>query len=256
MSKELEQIFQYRDRLIEFGKKYCMDNPDRLGQDDLLAVSKAIFDALNEIDMALGQPFYNTNIEVPKHISVERKMQLFQYFMDWYQIVPTPSYRIYSYVSQFYSKEKYSQILCVGDGENCHIGRRLATKGYNVISMDPVARTEYSGSIGREGGTLKVIKDRFFRNDTEKIEWADLIVGSKIPMCVEDILETSKPAVFNISENPEIHKIYFRGIPIHSCKQFEDLIKQCRGVTQKETPGRISVFIYEGRIKKKEEACI
>ena len=49
-----------------------------------------------------------------------------------------------NYIQENYPVEEYRQILCVGDGQCSHLGRKLADKGYNVVSVDPLARKEFS----------------------------------------------------------------------------------------------------------------
>jgi hypothetical protein len=84
------------------------------------------------------------------------------------------------------------------------------------------------------------------------INWANIVVGSKVPMLAEYLVNLNKPAVFNISGNAEIHKITFKGVPIKSSKQLKEAIEKCEGV--KCIKGKTNfteetniIFVHDGR---------
>lgn len=158
-------------------------------------------------------------------------------FLDWYDIVPGLGKAVYDHVLENYPKDKYKNILCVGDGVKSHLGRKLAMEGYNVISVDPEADTALppDEETLKSGGMFIASKDFFTHNSHQAIDWANLIVGSKIPTIVEEIIQVySKPAVFTISGNPEMYHMTFKGIPIKSANQFKNLIKKSKGIQSKE----------------------
>lgn len=225
----INEAIRYREDLIKYGKEFAITNPDNLSDDELMAVSTKIFEQLNNIDMGFGHSYHETNTKLPDSISDARAYQLFIDFIDWYEIFSTPSRAVLDYVLSEYPKSEFSNILCVGDGEKSHLGRKLAMKGYNVISVDPAADTTLplDSKIKSSGGKFTARDSFFSHKSSEYIEWADLIVGSKIPTLVEEILKIpNKPAVFAISKNAEMYRMAFRGIPITSSKQFTNLISK------------------------------
>ena len=142
----------------------------------------------------------------------------------------------------------------MGDGEKCHLGRKLAMSGYQVVSVDPMADKSFTWKTkNSSGGNFRAIRQKFFDYSENMIDWAHVIVGNKIPPIVEDLIKVNKPTVFTISSNPEMYKMKFRGVPITSAKQFKEEIKQCEGVTEVNTSvidieGKpITVFEKEGR---------
>lgn len=230
-----EFIENYQRKLIQYGKKVISENPDKLSIIEIDNLSYEIMNRINDIDSNFG---YETHeIEKPPIlISKERRMSLFIDFLDWYDIVETPSYDVYKYVLDNYLPNRCTRILCVGDGENSHLGRKLAMKGYQVVCIDPVARKEFSSNRNKNNqerkvnGNLHVVQGEFFDISTDMINWADLIVGSKIPCCAESLIGLNKPAVFNISENAEVHNMRFKGKKINSSKQLKLEIMKCKGV--------------------------
>ena len=234
LQESFEMLMEYRQKLIEFGKRVAFENPDRLSEDEIKALTERIFNALNQIDMKMGYPYHDTGITLPESITKVRQEELFVDFLDWYQVIETPSAQIYDYVTENYSTQKYPKILCVGDGENCHLGRKLTKAGYHVVSVDPFARKEFStkksNNLKTGEGTLHVVKGSFEKNSDDMIDWADVIVGSKIPLCAETIVEQGKPAVFNISNNAEIYHMKFKGKEIHSSQELIEEIKKCQNV--------------------------
>ena len=253
----LEATMEYRNNLIMYGKKVILENPDNLTKEEIKALEERIFKELNKIDMSLGYPYHDVGMTVPAGISKEQQEILFIDFIDWYQVIPTPSGQIYKYVIQNYSLDRYSKVLCVGDGEKCHLGRKLAMKGYSVVSVDPVAAKNFSGKLGDEGRKLHVVKGEFYRNSTDMIDWANLIVGSKIPQCAEELIVSGKSAVFNISNNAEIYNMRFKGNLIQSSKQLIGEIDKCEGVSLKKIKdilGEESIlFVCEERKKEQEK---
>ena len=233
-----EITMKYRKGLLEKGQMANFENPDRLTLDEMTALTEKIFSEVDKIDCSMGYPHHETGIRRPESISKQDQHELFMDFIDWYQIIKTPSNDILNYVLQKYPAEKFPKILCVGDGKNCHLGRKLAMKGYKVVSVDPVARKEFAGNfkgdVGAEGGRLRVIQGEFHKTSTDMINWADVIVGSKVPMCAEDLVQVNKPTVFNISNNPEIYNMRFKGVPIKSKRQLVRAISRCSGVQVKD----------------------
>lgn len=231
----MKSIFmKYRQGLIEFGKKVAFENPDKLSQDELIALTARVFNELNKLDMSIGYPEHQIPIILPDDITKERQEELFFDFLDWYEILEMPSSLIYNYVIKNYSNKKYPKILCVGDGENCHLGRKLCMAGYNVVSVDPFARKEFStkkdNNLKPGEGSLHVVKGTFEKNSSDMIDWANVIVGSKIPLCAESIIDQGKPAIFNISDNVEIYNMRFKGKIIKSSSDLIDEMKKCPNV--------------------------
>ena len=226
-------VIKFRNGLIENGKIVARENPDELNKDQLIALSARIFEEINEIDTKMfGFSKHNTGTQRPKSISKEEQAILYSQFIDWYDLVKTPNTHMYEYVLRNYPLSEYQKVLCVGDGENCHLGRKLAMKGYEVISIDPVARKEFSGvGMSEDGkGILTVVKDRFFDSSEGLINWADLVVGVKVPLCVPHLINLRKPTVFSISGNPEIYHMKFKGVPVVSAEQYRGLIRACSGI--------------------------
>lgn len=255
-----EIAMKYRNGLLEKGKLVNLENPDRLTQDQMIALTENIFREVDKIDMQMGYPHHDTGLRRPASISEAEQHRLFVDFIDWYQIIKTPSQDILDYVLEKYPADKFPKILCVGDGESCHLGRKLAMRGYKVISVDPVARREFSGSgIGENGGSLKVLQKKFSKKSTDMIEWSDVIIGSKIPECVEDLVQiNNRPTVFNISGNAEIYNMKFKGKPIKSSKQLIEELRKCDGVETRlgheNAIGENAIFFTgDGRIRNIED---
>lgn len=257
LKDELKMTLEFRKQLIEKGKQVNFENPDNLDTNQLIALTEKIFSVINEIDVALGYPEHPTGLTKPRSVSKKEQSELFHNFLDWYEIVSTPNQYLYQYVIKHYPKSKYSQILCVGDGENCYLGRKLAMKGYKVISIDPIARREFSEEgMSEDGeGMLCVVKDKFSKDSKGLIDWANLVVGVKVPMCVPDLVNLPKPTAFSISANPEIYNMSFKGTKITSAQQFKRLIERCTGI-RVFTPEpafdghemhSCEIFIHDGR---------
>ena len=235
VKSEEEYIENYFRKLIVNGKKVITENPDKLSIIELENLSYEIMNRINEINSGLG--YETREVEKPPIlISKERRISLFVDFIDWYDIVETPSYDVYKYVLENYPLNRCTRILCVGDGENSHLGRKLAMKGYQVVCVDPVAKKEFSSNRNKNNqerkanGNLHVVQGEFFDISEDMINWADLIVGSKIPCCAESLIGLNKTAVFNISENAEVHNMRFKGKKINSSKQLKLEIMKCEGV--------------------------
>lgn len=257
-----KDMMEFRRALAEKGKQVCIENPDDLDKDQLTALTAKIFQDLNEIDSDLGFPYHETGVKRPNSISKEDQMELYTNFLEWYDIVKTPTTHLYEYVLRNYPISKISKVLCVGDGENCHLGRKLAMKGYEVISIDPVARREFSGvGMSEDGkGVLTVVKDKFFSTSKGLIDWADLVVGAKVPLCVPHLINLPKPTAFSISANPEIYHMNFRGVSITCAEQYRELIKRCPGIRTFTPKPDIAgqdmsdcmIFIRDGRQRELE----
>lgn len=236
--KALDTIWNFKAGLLKYGKAIGEENPDNLSTNELVALSIKILKEVENIDRKLGYPPHQIDTPaIAKTVSNSRLEELYVDFLDWYNIIPGPGKSVYDHVLKKYPKEKYNRILCVGDGIKSHLGRKLAMKGYNVVSVDPEADTTLplDEETLKSGGMFTAAKDYFSHNSHKAIEWADLIVGSKIPTVAEEILKVeSKPAVFTISKNPEMYHMTFNGIPIKSAKQLTNLIIQSKGVTTEE----------------------
>lgn len=227
-----EELMKYKEGLIKCGKKVSAENPDRLSIRELEALVERIWKELNGIDVSLGYPPINMILKNTHGISEDRVHELYLDFLDWYDVIKTPSNSLFSYIQENYPVEKYRQILCVGDGQCSHLGRKLADKGYNVVSVDPLARKEFSSKRSeRKKGKLHVVRGKFFRTSTDMIDWADLIVGAKIPECAEELIGLRKESVFNVSNNAEIYRMRFKGVPITSSKVLMNEIGKSKGVT-------------------------
>jgi len=227
-------MMKMRQDLIEKGKEMAYENPDRLSEPELRALTDRIFQKLNEIDMALGHPYHDTGTSGTYGIDEDRIDELWVDFIDWYNIMPTPSNILLDYIKRSYPVEKYKNILCVGDGQCSHLGRKLAASGYNAVSVDPVARREFSQKRDKKTkGKLHVVQGQFLKSFDNMIDWADLIVGAKVPQCAEELIGLRKETVFNISANAEIYGMTFRGVPITSSQVLIDQIRKCEGVITK-----------------------
>lgn len=250
LRKKIEEVVKFRESLINFGKEVTCTNPDRLSPDELQALVYTIFKYINELDVTMGYPYHDTGVILPKSIDKNRAEELFIDFIDWYEIINTPANEVYEEVIKNYPVSKYKRILCVGDGRCSHLGRKLAEKGYEVVSVDPCARKEFSGKAKNGNGKLYVTQASFFRTSGDMQDWADLIVGSKITEFVEEIANSKKPAVFTISDNAEIYHMRYNGKPIRKSKDLENELEKVKGITVKNIRDELSdditkVYCYE-----------
>ncbi len=247
--EELQEIVRFRTEVIEKGREVLYTNPDRLSDDEFQALIYTIFEKINELDMSSGCEYHDTGVKCPDGISKARCEQLFVDFLDWYRIIETPSNIVYDEVTKNFPASKYKRILCVGDGMCSHLGRKLAEAGYEVVSVDPDARKEFSGKAKNGKGKLHVTKAQFFRNSEDMQDWADLICGSKITEFVEEVVRAKKPAVFTISDNAEIYQMRFKGRPIYSSSDLDEELRKIKGVTARKIEDefeddRISIYVY------------
>lgn len=258
MNKEeaFEELMKYREGLIINGKRVATENPDRLKMTEVIALTEKIFKELNKIDMSLGYEYHDTGIKSTHEVSEDRIQELYIDFLDWYNIMKTPSNILFDYIKDNYPVQEYKKILCVGDGQCSHLGRKLADIGYNVVSVDPLARTEFTRKREeRKVGKLHVVQGKFLRTSIDMIDWADLIVGAKVPQCVEELIGLKKETVFNISNNAQIYGMRFNEVPITSSKVLEDEISKCKGITTKRLKlynGEESL-IFISKQREKEE---
>lgn len=258
MQVSMEMVKKYRDNLVEYGKKVSIENPDKLNDEEMMALLDRIFSQINEIDMSLGYEYHAVPVSLPKSITKDRQEELFLDFIDWYQVIDTPSSKIYKYVTKNYDAKRYPKILCVGDGENCHLGRKLAMAGYNAVSVDPLARKVFSTKIGngqiKNNGSLHVTTASFFDNSSNMIEWADVIVGSKVPLCAEALIAQKKPAIFSISNNVEIYNMKFKGQQINSSQELVEAIRKCPSVRiEREEDNRPGDLLFVCNERQREE---
>lgn len=258
-NRAMQELVKYREKLIQYGKVVAEENPDHLEADELQALVYRIFEELNKINTGLGYPYHNVDKEIPETVAKERAEELFVNFVDFYNIICTPTSRIYNYIINNYSLERYPKILCVGDRENSHLGRKLAMKGYNVVSVDPEVSKVFFGRVkngvqrsAENYGKFHVVKGGFYDNSEDMIDWANLVVGSKVPQCAEDLISIGKPAVFNISTNAEIYNMRFKGVPITSSKVLVHELSKCSGVSVKRDRNEVLndddlIFVCNGR---------
>ena len=219
--------FDFNKYLLTEAANYRNNNPDYLTAEELNSFSSKIF----EVIMALNRG---------KRLDDFKSDELLNNFFDWNEIRDTPSNRVLKVVLEKYPLEKYKNILCVGDGEKCHLGRKLAKHGYNVFIMDPIAKVpdgeRYRVFSGFEG---YYTYNHPFNNE------ADLIVGAKVPQIAEHIIRSGKKSIFTLSANPEIHQFNFAGIFIESMEQLESLIKKNYPFVQFGTCDEKSIPILE-----------
>ena len=223
---DIDSVIKYRTKLIEYGKRASIENPDRLNNDELQALTVRIFDMLNQLDMSLGYDNHDTGIRKPESVDKDRQEELFTSFIDWYGIIPEGSTLMNNYVQKNYPQNKYKKVICVGDGEWCHLGRKLANRGYDVVVVDPFSKKEFEMSADDKHGSLHVVKGKFFDTSKDMIDWSDIIVGVKVPLCAEDLTKLDKPTIFSISNNPEIYNMRFKGVPIKSAEQLQNEIER------------------------------
>ena len=121
-------------------------------------------------------------------------------------------------------------MLCIGDGEHCHLGRKLAALGYTVVVVDTVSKKEFTIPKQENGGMLRVVQGEFHETSEDMMDWANLIVGAKVPQCAEILTKTKKPTIFNISGNAEIYHMRFNGKEIHSSEELEKEIEKLKNV--------------------------
>lgn len=211
----LSEVYKYRSKLIDCGRRVALENPDRLSIDEIKALTSRIFEELDKLDMSLGFPPHDTGLRRPASVDEFREEELFIDFLDWYNVLSTPSNVILGYVQRNYPKNKYPRVICVGDGEHCHLGRKLSELGYTVVVVDPVSKKEFAMPRQENGGMLKVVRGEFHETSQDMINWSSLIVGAKVPQCAEILTSVkSRPTIFSISNNAEVHNMRFKEKPI------------------------------------------
>lgn len=254
---DIDKFMKFRERLLESGKRLHLENPDNLNLKELQAIDARTFELLNEIDMLMGYEYHDTGIRRPATVSEMKQSYLFSNFIDWYDVVPTYTTLVYNYVIKNYPSSQYKKVICVGDGEKCHLGRKLADEGYKVVVVDSVSEKEFSFSRNEKGGSLYVVQGEFFDTSTDMIDWADIIVGAKVPECAEDLIKLNKPTVFSISSNPEIHDMRFNGEPILSAEQLADEIEKFPGVKKRNYVNyldeELSIYVCDGKQRERDK---
>ncbi|MCI9063261.1 MAG: hypothetical protein HFJ17_01460 [Clostridia bacterium] len=243
-----EDAMKYRNGLITYGRNLPFDNPDKLTNDEMQALIAGIFEKIDELDMSMGYPHHDTGIRAPSSVDKFHQEELFLNFIDWYDILPTPNNQVFDYVLNNYPSDKYNRVLCVGDGENVHLGRKLAAKGYQVVSVDPVARKDFTTkrSENNNNGSLHIVQGKFFRKSRDMISWANLIVGSKVTEFAEELVNLNKPTVFNISGNAEIYNMKFKGTSITCSADLERELSKCKGVSVKNSESQ-NIYVFDDR---------
>jgi len=238
-NRAMQEIVKYREKLIQYGKVIAEENPDHLNADELQALVYRIFDELKKLNVRLGHSYHDVGMSMPESVTKERAEELFINFIDNYNIIYTPTNRIYNYIVENYSLERYPKILCVESSENLHLGRKLEKKGYNVVSVNPEVSKIFPEKIQNVVQQNASAYEKFHiakegNNKSEDIiEWANLVVGNKATKCAENLISIGKPAVFNISKNAEIYNIKFKGVPITSSKVLAYELSKCSGVSVK-----------------------
>lgn len=254
---DIDSVIKYRTKLIEYGKRASIENPDRLNNDELQALTVRIFDMLNQLDISLGYDDHDTGLRKPESVDKDRQEELFISFIDWYGIIPEGSTLMNNYVQKNYPPNKYKKVICVGDGEWCHLGRKLANRGYDVVVVDPFSKKEFEMSADYKHGKLHVVKGKFFDTSKDMIDWSDIIVGVKVPLCAEDLTKLDKPTIFSISNNPEIYNMRFKGVPIKSAEQLQneiERISKVKRVNFRDYLGHDShIYVCDERQREKKE---
>lgn len=222
----IQAVLEYRNKLITYGKLVSYENPDNLAPEELQALVSMIFEELKQLDSALHHAPYDHGIKTPETVGKLRQHELYMDFLDWYQVISTPSNVILEYVKKQFPQSKFPKVLCVGDGEHCHLGRKLALAGYDVIVVDPVSKKEFSSTRNGCIGMVNVINSEFNSSSKGMTDWADVVVGAKVPQCAESLIKIDKPTVFNISTNAQVHNMSFEGKKITSSKQLEKEIEK------------------------------
>lgn len=246
MQNKLEYAFNYRNRIIEKIKIALSENPDKLNKDEIVALSAKVLKHIEKVDITLGFIPSDLGLKRPETVSEERQNELFLDFIDWYEIVPTSRNNLLEYVLEQYPKEKYPRILCVGDGMASHLGRKLAMRGYRVLSVDPEARDDFETESTNSGGSLRIEKREFNRFSKDLIDEASLVVGVKVPKLANDLVTLPKPTVFNIDKNAELREeiskcngvrvlqITHKDFPLESANDEENYIFVHDGQKQRE----------------------
>lgn len=250
----INDVLKLRSKILEGIRRVMTENPDRLNVDELNAVLSRCFALLNELDMGLGFECYDTKLKRPDSIPEWQQIDLYNNFIDWYNILPTGGRVINGYVQKNYPNSKYKRVICVGDGRYCHLGRRLASEGYDVVVVDPVSKKEFARPADGKSGRLHIVNGEFYRASRAMIDWADIIVGAKVPLCAEDLTKLDKPTVFSISDNPEIYKMRYNGVLITSAKQLQGEIEKSprvKRVNYEDYIGNRSfIYVCDGRDKE------
>ena len=105
-------------------------------------------------------------------------------------------------------------------------------------------------------GSLHVVQGKFFDTSGDMIDWADIIVGVKVPLCAEDLTKLDKPTIFSISTNPEIYNMRFKGVPIKSAEQLQNEIEKVPKVKrvnfQDYLGGKAHIYVCDERQTEKK----
>lgn len=258
-NRAIQELVRYREKLIQYGKVVAEENPDHLSADEIQALVYRIFDELKKLNVKLGYSYHDFGVNMPETVTEERVEELFVNFIDNYNIIHTPTNRIYNYIVENYSLERYPKILCVENSENLHLGRKLEKKGYNVVSVNPEVSKIFPQKV-KDGVQTSVtpyekfgiVNEENKNNSEEIIQWANLVVGNKATKCAENLISIGKPAVFNISKNAEIYNMKFKGVPVTSSKVLAHELSKCSGVSVKRDNNEVLdeedlIFICNGR---------
>ena len=256
------QNLRYRDSLIKHREKVLAENPDKLENLELAVLSYKIYKEIQKIDDGLPEHL-RSHVSFPNVPPFDESEEfnafshyLFGEFVDWFDLIPTISNNLLTFVLNRYPVDTFPNIVCVGDGQFCHLGRKLAQKGYKALSIDP----EINTNVILNDGKFHRIDREFSLQDEDIIRWANLIVGPKVPQCTEIFLNCPKPTVFSISKNPEMYKMTVNGQLITSHKQLDEIIRHTTGVTtfKRRTTNplegvcEMNIYVHNGRVNDKD----
>lgn len=254
---------RYRDALIRHRSKVLVENPDKLENLELAVLSYKIYKEIKKIDDGLPEHLrsYIYFPDVPPFDESEEFKAfsnfLFCEFVDWYDLMPTINNNLLTFILNKYPANISPNIICVGDGQFCHLGRKLSQNGYKALSIDP----EINTNVIHNDGKFHCLDREFSLQDEDIIRWASLIVGPKVPQCTEMLLNCPKPTVFSISMNPEIYNMTVGGVLITSHDQLDKIIRHTAGVTTYrrkftntlDNVCEMNIYAHDGRTKQKSD---
>ena len=244
---------------------YQTKNPDKLSSKELELLMLSLVYTLGEtlgksqIERIIGQEEATRLREEYSSLSPQDRLHaeiLESDFVDYYQIFPTPSQAVYEKVIKYFPREQFKRVLCVGDGRRCHLGRKLASDGYEVVCMDPLSSRVVGESFDHNnGGKLKIVSD-YFNSRCQLLPYVDVVVGSKIPDIAADVVNSGKPYVFTTSLNPGVNsRIVIHGVTVTSYQQMDALLRGAPGIRvekQFDNPRNLNIYIRGGLTRGKD----
>lgn len=256
--------------LIQRLRSYLKENPDKLTKEQKDILLYTMFNSTFALALFLEEDNNElfTNNELKTIQEFTRKIAaikdplargvideigglLKESFIDSSQITPTVSQSVYEMTKQYFPRDSFKTILVVGDGIHSHMGRKLASDGYNVVCMDPlpVLNINLESEFDRSnGGSLKIMNVPFHYTHPIK-DYVDAIVGSKIPDCAEQVVRAGKPCLFTLSLNPGANSIItIYGERMTNYPQMANSIKNAPGIKAVRLPGsNMDAFVRGGR---------